>query len=192
MGFEKNAFFSGSLLILNWVHKMFWYRVCSQMNNLKKILQMVVDYYNEVSCPGEPKSLWQTVFISISLNTLKICCSSFLLVIVKPSVWTAWAFKISAVSHCSLTSLPLCHQVLGQEISDFPLPDLALAAEQSDPVELGRLLQLILGCAVKCERKQGVWLLLCCTHILDTNQRGTAVVYMLYRGDRNGPIIQLG
>ncbi|XP_044056761.1 protein Hook homolog 1 isoform X2 [Siniperca chuatsi] len=62
-----------------------------KMNNLKKILQMVVDYYNEV---------------------------------------------------------------LAQEISDFPLPDLALAAEHSDPVELGRLLQLILGCAVRCERKQ--------------------------------------
>uniref|UniRef100_A0A4W6D331 Hook microtubule-tethering protein 1 n=1 Tax=Lates calcarifer TaxID=8187 RepID=A0A4W6D331_LATCA len=44
--------------------------------------------------------------------------------------------------------------VLGQEISDFPLPDLALVAEHSNPVELGRLLQLILGCAVRCERKQ--------------------------------------
>uniref|UniRef100_A0A8C4HIC5 Hook microtubule-tethering protein 1 n=1 Tax=Dicentrarchus labrax TaxID=13489 RepID=A0A8C4HIC5_DICLA len=44
--------------------------------------------------------------------------------------------------------------VLGQEISDFPLPDLARAAEHSDPVELGRLVQLILGCAVRCERKQ--------------------------------------
>ncbi|XP_049444112.1 protein Hook homolog 1 [Epinephelus fuscoguttatus] len=62
-----------------------------KMNNLKKILQMVVDYYNEV---------------------------------------------------------------LAQEISDFPLPDLAQVAEHSDPVELGRLLQLVLGCAVKCERKQ--------------------------------------
>ncbi|XP_047444315.1 protein Hook homolog 1 isoform X1 [Mugil cephalus] len=62
-----------------------------KMNNLKKILQMVVDYYNEV---------------------------------------------------------------LTQEISDFPLPDLSRVAEHSDPVELGRLLQLILGCAVRCERKQ--------------------------------------
>ncbi|XP_071343491.1 protein Hook homolog 1 [Trachinotus anak] len=62
-----------------------------KMNNLKKILQMVVDYYNEV---------------------------------------------------------------LAQEISDFPLPDLAVVAEHSDPVELGRLLQLVLGCAVRCERKQ--------------------------------------
>uniref|UniRef100_A0A8C2ZYH1 Hook microtubule-tethering protein 1 n=1 Tax=Cyclopterus lumpus TaxID=8103 RepID=A0A8C2ZYH1_CYCLU len=62
-----------------------------KMNNLKKILQMVVDYYSEV---------------------------------------------------------------LAQEMSDFPLPDLAVVAEHSDPVELGRLLQLVLGCAVRCERKQ--------------------------------------
>ncbi|XP_028300128.1 protein Hook homolog 1-like [Gouania willdenowi] len=62
-----------------------------KMNNLKKILQMVVDYYNEV---------------------------------------------------------------LNQEISDFPLPDVSLVAEHSNSGELGRLLQLILGCAVRCERKQ--------------------------------------
>ncbi|XP_029285334.1 protein Hook homolog 1 [Cottoperca gobio] len=62
-----------------------------KMNNLKKILQMIVDYYNEV---------------------------------------------------------------LSQEISDFPLPDLALVAEHADPVQLGRLLQLVLGCAVRCEHKQ--------------------------------------
>uniref|UniRef100_A0A8C1I089 Hook microtubule-tethering protein 1 n=1 Tax=Cyprinus carpio carpio TaxID=630221 RepID=A0A8C1I089_CYPCA len=62
-----------------------------KMNNLKKILQMIVDYYNEV---------------------------------------------------------------LAQQITDFPLPDLMHVVEQSDQVELGRLLQLILGCAVKCDRKQ--------------------------------------
>uniref|UniRef100_A0A8C7WWY7 Hook microtubule-tethering protein 1 n=1 Tax=Oryzias sinensis TaxID=183150 RepID=A0A8C7WWY7_9TELE len=62
-----------------------------KMSNLKKILQMVVDYYKEVG------------------NTL--------------------------------------HPY-------FPVPDLSLVAEHADPVELGRLLQLILGCAVRCERKQ--------------------------------------
>uniref|UniRef100_A0A671L9V9 Protein Hook homolog 1-like n=1 Tax=Sinocyclocheilus anshuiensis TaxID=1608454 RepID=A0A671L9V9_9TELE len=44
--------------------------------------------------------------------------------------------------------------VLAQQITDFPLPDLVRVVEQSDQVELGRLLQLILGCAVKCDRKQ--------------------------------------
>ncbi|XP_017311843.1 protein Hook homolog 1 isoform X1 [Ictalurus punctatus] len=62
-----------------------------KLNNLKKILQMIVDYYNEV---------------------------------------------------------------LNQQMSGFPLPDVVRVAELSDHVELGRLLQLILGCAVKCERKQ--------------------------------------
>ena len=46
-------------------------------------------------------------------------------------------------------------QVLGEQMSDFPLPDVALVAERQDPLNTGRLLQLILGCAVKCERKQG-------------------------------------
>uniref|UniRef100_A0A8C8HM85 Calponin-homology (CH) domain-containing protein n=1 Tax=Oncorhynchus tshawytscha TaxID=74940 RepID=A0A8C8HM85_ONCTS len=45
-------------------------------------------------------------------------------------------------------------KALSQQIQEFPLPDLVKVAEHSDPVELGRLLQLILGCAVKCERKQ--------------------------------------
>uniref|UniRef100_A0A8C1F8W7 Hook microtubule-tethering protein 1 n=1 Tax=Cyprinus carpio carpio TaxID=630221 RepID=A0A8C1F8W7_CYPCA len=62
-----------------------------KMNNLKKILQMMVDYYNEV---------------------------------------------------------------LAQKMTEFPLPDLVRVVEQFDQVELGRLLQLILGCAVKCDRKQ--------------------------------------
>lgn len=50
----------------------------------------------------------------------------------------------------------LCVQALAQQITDFPLPDLLRVVEQSDQVELGRLLQLILGCAVKCDRKQGI------------------------------------
>ncbi|XP_078417322.1 protein Hook homolog 1 isoform X1 [Cetorhinus maximus] len=62
-----------------------------KMNNLKKILQMVLDYY---------------------------------------------------------------HEVLGQQIADSLHPDLNLIVEHEDIVELGRLLQLILGCAVNCERKQ--------------------------------------
>ncbi|KAG7269513.1 hypothetical protein CRUP_014755, partial [Coryphaenoides rupestris] len=44
--------------------------------------------------------------------------------------------------------------VLGEQMFGFPLPDVALVAEHADPLNMGRLLQLILGCAVKCERKQ--------------------------------------
>ncbi|XP_060686404.1 protein Hook homolog 1 [Hemiscyllium ocellatum] len=62
-----------------------------KMNNLKKILQMVLDYY---------------------------------------------------------------HEVLGQQIADSLHPNLNLIVEHVDIVEISRLLQLILGCAVNCERKQ--------------------------------------
>ncbi|KAI5139602.1 Protein Hook 1 [Manis pentadactyla] len=40
------------------------------------------------------------------------------------------------------------------EISEELIPDLNQITECSDSVELGRLLQLILGCAVNCEKKQ--------------------------------------
>ncbi|KAF2976652.1 hypothetical protein EK904_003266, partial [Melospiza melodia maxima] len=43
---------------------------------------------------------------------------------------------------------------LGQQIAEELIPDLTRISENSDPTELGRLLQLILGCAVNCEKKQ--------------------------------------
>uniref|UniRef100_A0A8C6V686 Hook microtubule tethering protein 3 n=1 Tax=Neogobius melanostomus TaxID=47308 RepID=A0A8C6V686_9GOBI len=45
-------------------------------------------------------------------------------------------------------------EILGQLINDFRLPDVNLIGEHSDAAELGRMLQLILGCAVSCEQKQ--------------------------------------
>uniref|UniRef100_A0A7N5ZT63 Calponin-homology (CH) domain-containing protein n=1 Tax=Anabas testudineus TaxID=64144 RepID=A0A7N5ZT63_ANATE len=68
---------------------------------------------------------------------------------IKTDVEDNWRLKVQ-----SAISLPLYHQVLAQEISDFTLPDLVKVAEHSNPVEMGRLLQLVLGCAVRCERKQ--------------------------------------
>uniref|UniRef100_A0A8C6PDS6 Hook microtubule-tethering protein 1 n=1 Tax=Nothobranchius furzeri TaxID=105023 RepID=A0A8C6PDS6_NOTFU len=70
----------------------------------------------------------------------------------KTDVDENWRLKV----HTSLSALFMSvrYQVLTQEISDFSLPNVSLVAEHADPVELGRLLQLILGCAVRCERKQ--------------------------------------
>uniref|UniRef100_A0A8C9XL37 Hook microtubule-tethering protein 1 n=1 Tax=Sander lucioperca TaxID=283035 RepID=A0A8C9XL37_SANLU len=78
---------------------------------------------------------------------------------IKTDVEDNWRLKVQSsgvfpnlpFTYCYLS---LYHQVLAQEISDFPLPDLSLVAEHSHSVELGRLLQLVLGCAVRCERKQ--------------------------------------
>uniref|UniRef100_A0A673J8F0 HOOK N-terminal domain-containing protein n=1 Tax=Sinocyclocheilus rhinocerous TaxID=307959 RepID=A0A673J8F0_9TELE len=46
-------------------------------------------------------------------------------------------------------------QVLGQQVSDEHVPDVCLIAEMGVLTELGRLLQLVLGCAVSCDHKQG-------------------------------------
>lgn len=106
-----------------------------------------VVYNNTSTIPWSTDA--QQFFVSTLLNhhMIEILYSSILLVVAK-------LYNRSCSQVTSLSSL--CHQVLGQEISDFPLPDLALVAEHSDPVELGRLLQLILGCAVRCEHKQGM------------------------------------
>ncbi|XP_031755607.1 protein Hook homolog 1 isoform X2 [Xenopus tropicalis] len=45
-------------------------------------------------------------------------------------------------------------EFLDQHILEFLLPNLNLIADHSDATEMGRLLQLILGCAVNCEKKQ--------------------------------------
>ncbi|XP_068675748.1 protein Hook homolog 3-like isoform X1 [Montipora foliosa] len=45
-------------------------------------------------------------------------------------------------------------EVLTMDISGFPMPDVNAIVENQDISELGRLLQLVLGCAVNCEDKQ--------------------------------------
>uniref|UniRef100_A0A8C7RHF6 Hook microtubule tethering protein 2 n=1 Tax=Oncorhynchus mykiss TaxID=8022 RepID=A0A8C7RHF6_ONCMY len=47
--------------------------------------------------------------------------------------------------------------VLGHQVADVHLPDINLIGEFGDVTELGKLVQLVLGCAVSCEKKQGDW-----------------------------------
>lgn len=57
--------------------------------------------------------------------------------------------------YCLIFKFVSLIQVLGQQITDFRMPDVNAVAEKNDAEELGRLLQLILGCAVNCDRKHG-------------------------------------
>uniref|UniRef100_A0A8C3ATR3 Hook microtubule tethering protein 3 n=1 Tax=Cyclopterus lumpus TaxID=8103 RepID=A0A8C3ATR3_CYCLU len=66
---------------------------------------------------------------------------------VKPEVGDNWRLKVRTLLFVFLF-------ILGQHIDDFTLPDVNLIGEHSDAAELGRMLQLILGCAVNCEQKQ--------------------------------------
>ncbi|XP_062412252.1 protein Hook homolog 1 [Sardina pilchardus] len=73
---------------------------------------------------------------------------------IKEDVGENWRLKMNNLKKIYQMIVDYYNEVLAQQISDFPRPDLVRVAEHSDPVELGRLLQLILGCAVNCERKQ--------------------------------------
>ncbi|KAK7120005.1 hypothetical protein R3I94_002527 [Phoxinus phoxinus] len=73
---------------------------------------------------------------------------------VKADVGDNWRLKISNLKKILKGILDYNHEILGQQINDFTLPDVGLIAEHSDAAELGRMLQLILGCAVNCEQKQ--------------------------------------
>ncbi|XP_035997296.1 protein Hook homolog 1 isoform X2 [Fundulus heteroclitus] len=73
---------------------------------------------------------------------------------IKTDVEDNWRLKMSNLKKILQKVVDYYNEVLSQDISYFPLPDVSLVAEHSEPVEMGRLLQLILGCAVRCEQHQ--------------------------------------
>ncbi|XP_056459343.1 protein Hook homolog 1 isoform X1 [Gadus chalcogrammus] len=73
---------------------------------------------------------------------------------IKPDVGDNWRLKMNNLKKILQMMVDYYNEVLGEQMSDFPLPDVGLVAEHTDPLNTGRLLQLILGCAVKCDRKQ--------------------------------------
>uniref|UniRef100_A0A665TX64 Hook microtubule-tethering protein 2 n=1 Tax=Echeneis naucrates TaxID=173247 RepID=A0A665TX64_ECHNA len=62
-----------------------------------------------------------------------------------------WRLK---VIYSIMPHIILFEQVLGHQVSDEHLPDVNLIGEMGDVTELGKLVQLVLGCAVSCDKKQ--------------------------------------
>uniref|UniRef100_A0A668AA51 Hook microtubule tethering protein 2 n=1 Tax=Myripristis murdjan TaxID=586833 RepID=A0A668AA51_9TELE len=65
-----------------------------------------------------------------------------------------WLGRIKEESGANWRLKVIC-EVLGHQVSDEHLPDVNLIGEMGDVTELGKLVQLVLGCAVSCEKKQG-------------------------------------
>ncbi|KAJ8264011.1 hypothetical protein GJAV_G00144080 [Gymnothorax javanicus] len=65
-----------------------------------------------------------------------------------------WRLKVSNLKKILQSMLEYYHDVLGHPVSDEHLPDVCLIGEMGDVTELGKLVQLVLGCAVSCEKKQ--------------------------------------
>ncbi|XP_030646091.1 protein Hook homolog 2 isoform X1 [Chanos chanos] len=73
---------------------------------------------------------------------------------IKEESGTNWRLKVSNLKKILQSMMEYYHDVLGQQVSDEHLPDVSLIGEMGDVTELGRLVQLVLGCAVSCEKKQ--------------------------------------
>ncbi|CAM1154449.1 HOOK1 (predicted) [Pycnogonum litorale] len=74
---------------------------------------------------------------------------------IKPNTSTNWRLKASNLKKILQRITDYYLEVLEQKISGFRMPDLNSIAEHDNSEELGRLIQLILGCAVNCQHKQG-------------------------------------
>ncbi|XP_055840212.1 protein hook [Episyrphus balteatus] len=73
---------------------------------------------------------------------------------VRSDVGSNWRLKMSNMKKVIEGIYDYYTDVLNYTLSDYPRPDAQKIAEKSDMIELERLLQLILGCAVNCADKQ--------------------------------------
>ncbi|KAM9843785.1 protein Hook homolog 2 [Aulostomus maculatus] len=65
-----------------------------------------------------------------------------------------WRLKVSNLKKILKSMLEYYHDVLGHQVTDEHLPDVNLIGEMGDVTELGKLVQIVLGCAISCEKKQ--------------------------------------
>ncbi|XP_017117028.1 protein hook [Drosophila elegans] len=70
------------------------------------------------------------------------------------AVGSNWRLRMSNLKKVTQSVYDYYSEVLNYSLSDFSKPDLQRIAEKCDLGELERLLQLVLGCAVNCAKKQ--------------------------------------
>ncbi|XP_061472712.1 protein Hook homolog 2 [Rhineura floridana] len=73
---------------------------------------------------------------------------------IKDDTGDNWRLKVSNLKKVLQSVVEYSQDVLGHQFPEQLLPDVSLVGELSDTAELGKLLQLVLGCAISCERKQ--------------------------------------
>ncbi|CAH1153267.1 unnamed protein product [Phaedon cochleariae] len=65
-----------------------------------------------------------------------------------------WRLRISNLKKILEAVMEYDQDVLNSQILGIGRPDIGKIGESNDPIELAKLLQLILGCAINCDRKQ--------------------------------------
>jgi len=73
---------------------------------------------------------------------------------IKTDAGNNWRLKVSNLKKIVQGIVDYYQEYLNQHLTDFSRPDVNKIGEHCSPEELGRLLQLILGCAINCHNKQ--------------------------------------
>uniref|UniRef100_A0A8D0FZ58 Hook microtubule tethering protein 2 n=1 Tax=Sphenodon punctatus TaxID=8508 RepID=A0A8D0FZ58_SPHPU len=73
---------------------------------------------------------------------------------IKDDTGDNWRLKLSNLKKILQSVVEYSQDVLGHQVPEQLLPDVGLIGEFSDAAELAKLLQLVLGCAIGCEKKQ--------------------------------------
>ncbi|KAL1517455.1 hypothetical protein ABEB36_001216 [Hypothenemus hampei] len=73
---------------------------------------------------------------------------------IKKDVGTNWRLRVSNLKKILEATIEYYQEVHNLHILDNGRPDVTRIAESNDPVHLAKLLRLVLGCAIYCERKQ--------------------------------------
>ncbi|XP_014288610.1 protein Hook homolog 3 [Halyomorpha halys] len=73
---------------------------------------------------------------------------------IKTDVNGNWRIKMSNLKKILEKVLDYYQEAFSQSVSSSVKPDISKIVEMNDPAEMGRMIQLILGCAVNCNNKQ--------------------------------------
>ncbi|XP_053573819.1 protein Hook homolog 2 isoform X2 [Bombina bombina] len=65
-----------------------------------------------------------------------------------------WRLKVSNLKRILQSVLEYYQDVLAHPVSDDHIPDVALIGEFSNTLELRKMVQLVLGCAISCDKKE--------------------------------------
>ncbi|CAH2050626.1 unnamed protein product, partial [Iphiclides podalirius] len=73
---------------------------------------------------------------------------------IKTDVGQNWRLKVSNLKKILEGVVDYHQDILNLSLQEFSRPDVVNIAENADPSDLGRLLQLVLSCAVNCNKKE--------------------------------------
>ncbi|XP_077326523.1 protein Hook homolog 2 isoform X2 [Lithobates pipiens] len=73
---------------------------------------------------------------------------------IKPDTGDNWRMKVNNLKKVLQSVLEYYHDVLGHPVSEDRIPDVTLIGEFSNTAELRKMVQLVLGCAISCDKKE--------------------------------------